>query len=109
MNVNENPDHYEKWKLLIDQQEKSGQLQTEFCKQHGISVAQLGYYRGLLKTKKQSTVKNPPLFSPVKIKNPETKKAEEIKIALPNGFHCYFPPTIEVIQIKKLIEVLLAC
>lgn len=109
MNASEQPHPYAKWKALIEEQEKSGQSQAEFCKQHEISIAQLGYYRGILKNKNRSAVKSRPLFSPVQIKKPDIKTSSEIKITLPNGFHCYFPASIESTQIKKIIEVLLAC
>lgn len=109
MNAPEQTERHAKWKLLIEEQEKSGLSQAEFCKQHNINAAQLSYYRGIFKEKTRSAIKNVPLFSPIQIKKSETKLSEEIKIILPNGFHCYFSTSIEVLQIKKLIEVLLAC
>lgn len=109
MNASDQLDPYAKWKALIEEQEKSGQSQAEFCKQHEITIAQLGYYRGILKNKNRPEVKSRPLFSPVQIKKLDIKTSSEIKITLPNGFHCYFPSHTEAMQIKKLIEVLLAC
>lgn len=100
---------HEKWKLLIEEQEKSGLFQSEFCKQKGITVAQLGYYRGIIKGKNSSPAKPKPTFSAVTIQKPESKKIEEIQIILPNGFKCLFPALLESTQIKKVIEVLLSC
>jgi hypothetical protein len=101
--------HYDKWKSLIEEQEKSGLYQGEFCKQKGITLSQLGYYRGILKGKNSQLKKDKPKFSPVIIKKSEPLSIEEIKVNLPNGFKCSFPASIESTQIKKIIEVLLAC
>lgn len=51
MNVTKKSEHHAKWQSLIEEQEKSGLSQTEFCKQHSIAISQFGYYRGLLKAK----------------------------------------------------------
>lgn len=105
----EEQDHYEKWRSLIEEQEKSDLSQGEFCKQKGITLSQLGYYRGILKEKNSQLKKDKLKFSPVIIKKSESPSSAEIKINLPNGFKCSFPVSIESAQIKKFIEVLLAC
>jgi hypothetical protein len=109
MNVNEQSTRHAKWQALVEEQEKSGVSQTEFCKQHNIAFSQFGYYRGLLKAKTHPKPKQPPLFSPVQIQKVSTKISEEIKIILPNGFQCYLPASIEITQIKRLMEALLSC
>ncbi len=109
MNVTKKSANHAKWQSLIDEQEKSGLSQAEFCKQQNIAIAQFGYYRGLLKAKDQAKLKKPELFSPVQIKKQDTKSSDEIKIVLPNGFQCYFPASIDSIQIKRLMEALLSC
>lgn len=109
MNVTKKSEHHAKWKALIDEQEKSSLSQAEFCKQHNIAVSQFGYYRGLLKAKDRANLKKPELFSPVQIKKIDTKQSHEVKIVLPNGFQCYFPASVDSMQIKRLMEALLSC
>lgn len=109
MNANEQPDRYTKWRTLIDEQEKSGLSQSEFCRQHNIVFSQFCYYRGILKANDHSRSKKPELFSPVQFKKSETKLSDEIKIILPNGFQCHLPVSIDSLQLKKLMEVLLSC
>ncbi len=98
-----------KWQSLIEEQEKSGLSQAEFCKQRNITIAQFGYYRGLLKTKDQSKLRKPEVFSPIEIKKQDPKLSNEIKVVLPNGFQCYFPASVDSMQIKRLMEALLSC
>lgn len=98
------------WKKLIEEQEKSGLSQAAYCKQHGFNLAKLGYHRGRLKIKqiKQSTSNNNPEFKPVKITS-AVSATEEIKITLPNGFQCTLSSQVDILKVKKLIEVLLSC
>jgi len=101
--------NHAKWQSLIEEQEKSGLSQAEFCKKRNIAIAQFGYYRGLLKSKDQSKLRKPEVFSPIQIKKQDIKSSDEIKIVLPNGFQCYFPSSIDSMQIKRLMEALLSC
>jgi hypothetical protein len=98
----------EQWQLLVEEQEKSGQTQTEFCKQRNLSAAKFSYYRSLFKMRNRS-LSQENIFSPVQIKKREISEAAEIKIILPNGFQCLMPVTIESTQVKRLIEALLSC
>lgn len=109
MNIGKKLENRVKWQSLIEEQEKSGLSQAEFCKQRNIAIAQFGYYRGLLKAKDQAKFKKPELLSPIKIKKQDTKSLDEIKIVFPNGFQCYFPTSIDSIQIKRFMEALLTC
>jgi|SRR5579872_2377596 len=109
MNIAKKSENRVKWQSLIEEQEKSGLSQAEFCKQRNITMAQFGYYRGLLKAKDQAKLKKPELFSPVQIKKEDTKLSGKIKIVLPNGFQCYFPASVDSMQIKRLMEALLSC
>src|SRR5579883_1814193 len=109
MNAIEQSDRHTKWRTLIDEQEKSGLSQSEFCRQHNIVFSQFGYYRGILKANNRTPSKKTELFSPVQFKKSETKLSDEIKIILPNGFQCYLPVSIDSLHMKKLMEVLLSC
>lgn len=97
----------EKWNTIIAEYEKSGISQVDFCKQHDLSSAQFGYYRGLLKPKKHDSKKSGSTFTPVKINQHAT--ISEIRLTLPNGFQCTLPVEIDASRVKELIGVLLSC
>jgi len=101
----EQKDRHEKWKTLIEEQEKSGLSQANFCKQKNISSAQFGYYRGILKPKPIEKLSTS--FATVKLNQSSCEK--EIRLNLPNGFQCTFSSGIDVTHIKKLVEALLSC
>lgn len=108
MSSTKNPDQNIQWEELISKQEKSGLSQKEFCKQNNIRLPQLGYHRGLIKSKERIK-KNQKLFSEVQIKQPTLNVTSEIKIILPNGFQCFISSTIDTLQVKRLMEALLSC
>lgn len=95
---------HQKWLAVIEDQEKSGLSQPDYCKQHNIKISTLGYYRGIYKPKNQKPPK--PEFKPVKIASPEN---QDIKLILPNGFQLILPVKHDTAQTKKLVEVLLSC
>lgn len=107
MNNTEQQVKREKWKTLIAEYETSGLSQVDFCKQKELSSAQFGYYRGALKPKQNDPKKPSNAFVPVKI-NQQTN-ASEIRLTLPNGFHCTFSSDIEGSRVKELIGVFLSC
>jgi hypothetical protein len=110
MDAAENHDQYVKWEELIEEQEKSGLSQIEFCKQRNLKASQFGYYRGVIKSKDKikTNQKNQQLFSAVQIKKPDLT-ASEIKIILPNGFQCVIPSAMDTAQLKKIMGALLSC
>ena len=100
------------WKSIVEEQERSGKTQVEFCKEKNISAVRLGYYRkkfGLIRSTKK--IKAPKqsknIFSPIHIKKPEPNT--DISITLPNGFQCAISSIIEANRIKEIVEVLLTC
>lgn len=106
----ENQERYSQWYKLVEDQEKSGLSQKEFCNQQNLTLSQFVYYRCVLKNKEKTATINKPSFAPVKVLPKEnTVVSGEIKLSLPNGFQCTFPSYLDSIQIKKLVEVLLAC
>jgi hypothetical protein len=100
---------HERWRQLVEEQNKSGLTQKIFCKQHNISLSQFIYYNCLLKNKDDLSVKKPSSFAPVKISDKNNMPSDEIKVSLPNGFQFTFPSDLDVIQVKRLVEVLLSC
>lgn len=101
---------YARWKQLVEEQNKSGMTQKIFCQEHNISLSQFIYYNCLLKNKENPPVKKPFSFAPVKIADKNNiASSREIKLSLPNGFQFTFPSDLDVAQIKRLAEVLLAC
>jgi hypothetical protein len=108
MNMSEQTANRAKWQLLVEEQEKSGQTQTEFCKQRNVSAVKFSYYRNIFKIKNKALPQEN-LFSAIQIKKPELKVSAEIKIVLPNGFQCFIPDSTDVAQVKRLMEALLSC
>jgi hypothetical protein len=108
MNTAEQSTRREQWQDIVEKQEKSGLSQAEYCKQNNIVISQFTYYRGLIKTSKLTASPRLNVFIPVKINKVENPSSE-IRILLPNGFHCFIPSQIDAPHIKRLIEVLLSC
>jgi hypothetical protein len=94
------------WKDWIEEQEKSGLSQKKFCEEKNLALSSFVYYRIKFHKIKPSTVGN---FSPVQIQKSGSVNVSEIKIQLPNGFHCTFPTHLEISQVKSWVEVLLSC
>jgi hypothetical protein len=104
----ENKSHID-WTSLIAEQEKSGVSQKEFCIQRGLALSQFVYHR-CSKNKSKVTQAEKPALKPVKVVSKESYTASgDIRLSLPNGFQCSFPCSFDVIQVKRLIEVLLSC
>lgn len=93
----------EQWEKIVEEQEKSGLSQVEFCKKNNLSSVKLSYYKNL----KKPNQKISGAFSPVKIN--QQANTSEIRLTLPNGFQCVFPCHLDKVQIKNFIEVLLSC
>jgi len=107
MNIEEENKSKIDWEKIIKDHEKSGLSQSAYCKQHGLDVAKLGYYRNRNKIKQRQIDSNHAEFKSIKIS--QSTVSEVIKLSLPNGFQCEFSSRIDVLQIKKLIETLLSC
>ena len=65
---------------LIEEQEKSGQSQIEFCKNQKLSIATFGYWRKQYLKEKQESSKN--TFIPIQLS--PSKTSHPIAIELPN-------------------------
>lgn len=96
------------WFDYIDQQEKSGILQAEFCKQKQLSISQFSYYRSLY-VKSRNAQKTESSFMPIAIKQKPSVSIDPISIELPNGFRCHVASNITVSQLKAVIGALLQC
>lgn len=98
------------WRQLVEEQEKSGLSQKEFCNQQQLVLSKFVYYRCLLKKQDNILQKNTLPFMPVKVVNKEINIVPgEIKLSLPNGFQFSFPSHLDVAHIKRLAEALLSC
>ena len=71
---------------LIEKQQKSGQSQIQFCKDHEMSIATFSYWRKqymVAHSSKEKEHSSPQEFIPVKIASPD-KTAHPVEIILPN-------------------------
>jgi hypothetical protein len=108
INSNQKRTHVE-WQTLVDEQEKSGQSQNDFCSQRGLVLSQFVYYRSSLKNKEKSAIPQP-IFKPVKLTSKDAPiLSGDIKLTLPNGFQCSFPCQMDSEHIKRLVQVFLSC
>jgi|GEM_PF-1450074 hypothetical protein len=109
MNIQNQQERRAKWESFVEEQEKSGLSQKDFCKSHDLALSQFVYYRSVFKTKKCDQVKAAELFSPIQVKKIERNTSLEIKIVLPNGFQCFVPSQIEASCLRSIMEALLSC
>jgi hypothetical protein len=100
---------YNRWLSLIEEQEKSGLTQKQFCEQHKLVLSQFVYYRLELKKKEKAPALKPPNFAPVQIQENKNNTATNIRVLLPNGMQCVLPSHMDVRQVKQWVEVLLSC
>ena len=108
MDSNEKIDRYAKWRELVAEYEQSGLSQMAFCKQRDLVSSKFGYYRSVIKSQNK-VGDNQKLFSSVQIKKSELNTSTEIKIILPNGFQCFIPIAMDMLQLKRMMEALLSC
>jgi len=103
----------DKWRTLIEEQEKSGLSVSTFCKEHNLKLAQMYCYRH--KLKKCNSVAKVTIAKklvPIKIKSTPPVAAVlsgELRLILSNGIQCVLPSHTSMTQIKQLVEVLLSC
>jgi hypothetical protein len=109
MNTEVHQERRAKWRNLVEEQETSGLTQSVFCKERNLVLSQFVYYRGLIKAKESASVVSTDSFTPIQVNKSESNIASEIRIVLPNGFQCFVSSRIDVLQIKRLVEVLLIC
>jgi transcriptional regulator with XRE-family HTH domain len=106
MNETPRPTHKD-WQAIIEEQQKSGLTQKEFCKRKNISLVWFGYYMQRSRKKPNHTLlENSASFAEVLINKPASS---EIKIELPNGFKCTIPSMVQTEQLKKILSALLSC
>lgn len=97
------------FRKLVEEQEKSGLTQKEFCSQKNLVLSQFVYYRCLLKKEAGAVSEPKAAFKPVRIPRDEKNTSGEIRIFLPNGFSCQFPQDIEPAKARQLVQALLLC
>jgi len=109
MSNNAKESGYIKWRALIEEQEKSGLSQKDFCEQNALTLSQFVYYRSRIKSTEKITHPTSTLFSPIQLQKDTLNDLREMRIILPNGFQCVFPCDADTIAIKKYLGVLLSC
>lgn len=97
-----------KWRLLVEEQARSGLSQKTFCQERNLVLSTFTYYRCLFKREEKQSTETTGSFKPIKLFHQEINTSE-VRITLPNGFDCSFPAGFEISQLKALMEVLLSC
>lgn len=99
------------WRLQIEEQQKSGLSQKEFCHKNGLALSKFIYHLGVIKKKDAPKEKDRASFFPVKIGSKETAASMlgKIRVSLPNGLQCSFPSDLDASRIRQWVEVLLTC
>lgn len=109
MKDNEQIQRRDTWRKIVDEYLASDMTQKAFCEQHNVSLPQFVYYHGKFRSEKEQSGAMS-TFVPVKIPHHEKPVASsDIKLTLPNGFQCVFPSHVDVVQIRRLVEVLQSC
>jgi hypothetical protein len=106
MNNITNETKREKWKKIIEDQEKSSLSQEAFCKANNLPYTSFIYYRGIFRRKQQPN-KSSGAFAPITVA--KAVSVNEICLTLPNGFQCTFPTDLESSRIKELVGIFLSC
>jgi hypothetical protein len=109
MNMAEQTERYAKWKLLVEEQEKSSQTQKQFCEERNLAVSKFCYYRSVIKPRISTEPNSTAVVTPITIKSIRNASESQIKITLPNGFRCELAAGADVSYVKRLVEVLLSC
>lgn len=98
------------WYALVEEHEKSGLTQTEFCKQKSVSLCRFGYYVKKYRDRNtEITSSSVPSFSQINVQAKSNSLPNEMKIELPNGFKCHVPWNVQAEQLKKILGALLSC
>ena len=84
---------------LIEQWQQSEKTQKSFCREKGISYHVFGYWLKKYRSEKDHSGK----FLTMQFPIPQNQRG--IQIQFPNGIVIHLPSTIELSEIKKLIEI----
>lgn len=98
------------WLVHIKNFQESGLSRKHYCAKHSLVYHQFQYYyrHHYLKhphAKKDKARKQSRVFAPIKISPPSSSSAT-LELKLPNGIGCTLPLSIELKQLKLLVEVL---
>ena len=97
---------YTEWQAIVEDQEKSGLSQADYCQSKNIVLSKFVYYRGCVKKSLRCADK---ALVPVKVISKESVSTSDVRVVLPNGFQLLFSGSLEPIRVKQLVEVLLSC
>lgn len=109
MNTSDQTERHGKWKALVEEQERSGQTQKQFCKERGLVLSQFVYYRSVVRMPMPTHEKPSSTVIPITIKSAKNGSESQIKLILPNGFQCALPISIDPAYVKCLMKALLSC
>ena len=99
-------ERYTKWRTIMNEYERSGLTQQQFCKSRDLSLKKFKYYRYHLQQKEKATrstgtSSTEKQFIPVKVKRPSSANTPGIVMRLPNGIELRLPGDITLSNILK--------
>lgn len=98
------------WLSLVEEQERSGLGQKEFCQEKQISLNTFSYYRGqYLKRQQRPEKPSGEKFPPFVELSLPSMPVEPFRLSFPNGISLTLPHHFDHQQLKKLVEVLRVC
>jgi len=107
-------DRCQYWREHIHSWEGSGQTQTAFCRERGLSVSAFGWWKGELKRRQalkgteEGRLGTGSLFVPVHVGAPDFRfeAGERVEVVLPSGHVLRVPTGFEDASLIRLLDVL---
>jgi hypothetical protein len=93
---------------LVAEFYKSGLKARVFCSQKDITYHQLQYWRKICKSKNKANELTEPKFLPINLEQPISKSVP-IKIIINSKISIELPTEVDLLRLKKVLEVCLAC
>lgn len=90
---------YELWQEIIEQFQRSGQKQVDFCKVHGLKQDHLSYRLKQWRMKHEQANNG---FIPVEISSCE--QAQKIQVVFPSGYELRIPITVSSESLATLLN-----
>jgi len=101
------------WHKQVQQWQRSGATQVQYCQEHKLSVAAFRWWRRKLVhdqtvpgSRKRSRPASVPTFTEIRIPHGSETAAYAYEIVLPNGAHVRLPRNFDVQAVSSLVSLL---